>query len=123
MDKIGFDGFNWEEVAVEETTTRKRKEDMYLYFKGNLKQTYLRREYLEMAGIKDDDRLQLLAQGAAIMMLKVQKGGAIKIANNKGSYSRLGGVDLTEKLHARFKTEKFEVIEATDGYIMIRPIR
>ena len=123
MEKIGFDGFNWEEVAVEETTNRKRNEDMYLYLKNKLKQTYIKREYLEMAGIGENDRLQLLAQGSAILMLKVQKGGTIKIANNKGSYRRLGGVDLTEKLHARFKTERFEVIEATDGYIMIRPMR
>lgn len=27
MDTIGFDGFNWEEVEVEETSSRKRNED------------------------------------------------------------------------------------------------
>ena len=122
MEKIGFDGFNWEEVEVEESG-RGRKEDMYLYLKKGLKQVYLKTEFLEMAEITEADKMQLLAQGSAILMFKVQKGGAIGITPNKCRYIRIGNTDLAVKLHSRFNTDKFEVIEAVDQYIMLRPIR
>lgn len=123
MERIGFDGFNWEEVEVDKTVNRGRKDDMYLYLNKGLKQTYIRSEHLEKAGIAETDRLQLLAQGDAILMFKVQKGGAIGISSIKGKYTRLGNADLTSKLHARFKADRFEVIEAADQYILLRPIR
>ena len=124
MEKIGFDGFNWEEVEVAPAGSKgKNKADIYLYMYSKLKQTYVKAEYLEMAGIKPTDRLQLMAQGSAILMFKVQKGGAIGINPVKGKYCRLGGADLTSKLNARCNTQEFEVVEAADGYIMFRPIR
>lgn len=124
MEKIGFDGFEWEEIQIDSADGKGRKRaDIYLYIHDKVKQTYVKAEYFELAGITTEDRLHILAQGSAILMLKKQNGGPINIKSAKGNYCRIGGADLTTKLYNRCHTKEFEIVEATDGYVMFRPIR
>ena len=126
MERIGFDGFEWEEIEVNNLSKRELHGDIYLYRKNgkaNAMVVYVRKEFIESAGLVRGDKLQLMAQGKAIFMLKKSKVGTIEIHKPNGTYYVVGASDLGKKLEARAETTDFEVIEAVDGYIMFRPVR
>ena len=121
-ERIGIDGFKWEEIEIEKSRKQGRDDDMYFYLKDDKPQgLYIKREYIELANIKYKEPLKLYAQGTAIFMLKKDRFGTITIGKSGGRYIRMGNSSLARKLYS-ISTE-FEIIEATDDYILFRPRR
>lgn len=126
MERIGFDGFEWEEIEVGKLGRGEAHHDIYLYHKSGKATAvvvYVKKEFVESAGLKQGDKLQLMAQGKAIFMLKKSKIGTIEIHKPNGTYYIVGATDLGRKLETRAEATEFEVIEALDEYIMFRPVR
>ena len=121
-ERMGIDGFKWEEVEIEKSRKQGRDDDMYFYLKDDKPQgLYIKREYIELANIQYKEPLKLYAQGTAIFMLKKDRYGTITIGKTNGRYIRMGGASLARKLYS-ISTE-FEIIEAADDYILFRPRR
>ena len=123
MDKVGFDGFEWEEVAVDVMWSNRQHSDLYLYTSGHIKRSWVKKCFVEQAGLVKGDMLQLFAQGSSIFMLKKSKTGNIKLGKESGQYQSVGGKDFHIKMFNRANATEFEVLEAADGYILFRPIR
>ena len=123
MERVGFDGFEWEEVRVLGAGGSRPHHELYLYTDGKARRTYLKDYIVQLAGWEEGDKLQLYAQGTSIYMLKKSKIGVIKVGRKNGRNRTIGGSDFYIKLKERANTTEFEVIEAADGYVLFRPIR
>ena len=122
MARIGFDGFEWEEIKFAPTKRGGRADHIYIdKSNGKTYYVYIQTGFLESAGIPVDGKCKLYSQGTAIYMLKAQEKGEVEIKKLTGRFCKIGNSELAKKLMAA--AMKFEVIEAQDGYVLFRPIR
>lgn len=122
MERIGFDGFEWEEIKFAPTKRGGRADHIYIdKSNGKTYYVYIQTGFLESAGIPIGSKCKLYSQGTAIYMLKAQEKGEIEIKKVGGRFCKMGNSELAKKLIA--VSDKFEIIEAQDGYILFRPIR
>lgn len=124
---IGIEGFKWDEVQIGKTKkVGKRSDDAYIYMRDSEKATQfmVNKTYCDLAEWNVGTRLKLYSQGKNhIYMLQNDSNGPIEVKKTNGLFTKIGNVGLARILYGLTNSEKFEVMDAAEGYILFKPIK